>query len=301
MSVAERAADLGYAAGWRVVQATPESWARRAFTAGADLAARRQGRGTQRLRANLARVTGASGAELDELTRAGLRSYARYWREAFRLPGMDTDEVYRRVDPTVQGLEHLDTALAAGRGAVVALTHSGNWDMVGAWAVERFGGFTTVAERLKPESLYERFVAYRESLGFEILPMTGGEPPVRRLVRALRAGGIVCLVADRDLSAHGVEVDFFGATATMPPGPAALSAATGAPLLPLGSWFTDGPEGEGWGFRLHPPVPVPDRAAVPGATQAVADAFAAEIAEHPADWHMLQRIWRDCVLRWQRD
>jgi phosphatidylinositol dimannoside acyltransferase len=292
-SLAERGADLGYAAGWRVVQAAPESWARRAFTAGADLAARRQGPGARRLRSNLARVTGASGAALDDLTRAGLRSYARYWREAFRLPGMDPGEVYRRVDPTVQGLEHLDAALATGRGAVVALTHSGNWDMVGAWAVGRYGGFTTVAERLKPESLYERFVHYRESLGFEILPMTGGEPPVRRLLRSLHAGRIVCLVADRDLSSRGVEVDFFGATATMPPGPAALSAATGAALLPLGSWFTDGPEGEGWGFRLHPPVAVEDRAAVPAATQAVADAFAHDIAEHPADWHMLQRIWRD--------
>jgi len=295
---AERAADLGYAAGWRLVRALPGPVARHAFDAGADLAAHRRGPGVRRLRANLARVrpdvaADPTGHALDELTRAAVRSYARYWREAFRLPSMDPDEVYRRVDPTVQGLEHLDAALAAGRGAVVALTHSGNWDMVGAWAVGRYGGFTTVAERLEPESLFDRFVAYRESLGFRILPMTGGEAPVRGLLRDLRAGRIVCLVADRDLSAHGIGVDFFGHRASMPTGPASLAAATGAALLPLGSCFTHDAAGEGWGFRVHPPVPVPDHTAVPAATQAMADAFAGDIAAHPADWHMLQRIWPD--------
>lgn len=290
---AQRAAELGYAAGWGLVRAIPEPVARWAFAAGADLAARRGGRGVRRLRSNLARVRpDADDAELDALTAAGLRSYARYWREAFRLPGMDHADLVRR--PVVEGQEHLDAALATGRGAIVALTHSGNWDMAGLWLVAHSGRFTTVAERLRPESLYERFVGFRESLGMEILPMTGGESPVRGLVRALREGRVVCLVADRDLSAQGVPVTFFGGPATMPPGPAALAASTGAALLPVGLWFTgDRGAGEGWGFRIHPPVPVPDRSAVPAATQAVADRFAADIAEHPTDWHMLQRVWRD--------
>ncbi|GAA4778394.1 phosphatidylinositol mannoside acyltransferase [Actinomycetospora chlora] len=292
-TTAERAGDLGYAAGWRLVRAVPAPLARWAFDHGADLAARRGGPGVRRLRGNLARVRpDADADELDALTAAGLRSYARYWREAFRLPALDHEAIVRR--PVVEGREHLDAALATGRGAVVALTHSGNWDMAGLWLVAHSGRFTTVAERLKPESLYERFVAYRESLGMEILPMTGGEAPVRGLVRALRAGRVVCLVADRDLSAHGVPVTFFGAPSSMPPGPAALAAATGAALLPVGLWFTDDPvEGEGWGFRIHPPVPVPDRAAIPAATQRLADTFAADITEHPTDWHMLQRVFRD--------
>jgi phosphatidylinositol dimannoside acyltransferase len=307
---AERAADLGYAAGWRLVRELPAPLARAAFDAGADLATRRRGPAVARLRAHYARVRpDLDDRQLDDLTRAGMRSYARYWREAFRLPSMDPKRLADRVDDAVVGREHLDAALARGRGAVVALTHSGNWDVVGTWAVQRYGGFATVAERLRPEALFARFVAYRESLGFEILPMTGGEPPVRGersdggpvrgLLRALRAGRIVCLVADRDLSHHGVPVDFFGHRAHMPTGPASLAAATGAALLPLGSWFTrpgepGGPDdGEGWGFRIHPPVAVRGRDEVPAATQAVADAFAGEIAEHPQDWHMLQRIWTD--------
>ncbi|GAA4829614.1 phosphatidylinositol mannoside acyltransferase [Actinomycetospora corticicola] len=290
MTWSERAADLGYAAGWQVVRGLPEPVARGLFDLGADVAAHRGGRGVERLRANYSRVRpDLDDHALDELTRAGVRSYARYWREAFRLPAMNPKALADEVDDAVVGREHLDAALAAGRGAIVPLTHSGNWDVVGTWAVQRYGGFATVAERLRPESLFQRFVAYRESLGFEILPMTGGEAPVRGLLRALRAGRIVCLVADRDLSHHGVGVDFFGHRAAMPPGPASLAAATGAPLLPLGCWFTD----RGWAFRINPPITVPSRAEVPAATQAVADVFAREIAEHPQDWHMLQRIWPD--------
>src|SRR5262249_8725294 len=146
--------------------------------------------------------------------------------------------------------------LATGRGVVAVLPHSGNWDLAGLWFVGRHGPFSTVVERLRPESLYQRFVDYRRSLGFDILPLTGAGSPPPHLIRRLRAGGVVCLLADRDLTGRGVPVEFFGATARMPPGPARLAAVTGATLLVIGCWFTP----DGWGIRFHPPVPVPDRA-----------------------------------------
>ncbi|HWE91886.1 MAG TPA: phosphatidylinositol mannoside acyltransferase [Pseudonocardiaceae bacterium] len=285
----ERLADTGYGAGWRLARILPENVARSLFAFGADWAARRPGPGTQRLRRNLSRVVPQAGeAELDDLVRQGLRSYARYWCEAFRLPAMDHDALCRSVDPHITGQENLDAALAEGNGAVVALPHSGNFDVVGTWAVHRYGGFSTVAERLRPESLFQRFVAYRESLGFEILPLTGGaQHTFRVLLRRLRENRIVCLVSDRDLSATGVPVTFFAERTRMPGGPATLAAMTGAALLPLGCWFTD----DGWGFRIHPPIAVPGRVAVPAATQALADVFAGDIAAHPADWHMTQPMW----------
>ncbi len=150
-----RLADLGYAAGWRVVRAMPEFVARNAFDAGAIYAAR--GGGPEQLRKNLARVLGVTPAEVpDGLIRASLASYARYWREAFRLPSMDQDEARARGStPCLSGSEHVAAALDAGRGAIMALPHSGNWDMAGVWLVQHYGTFTTVAERLKPESLYQ--------------------------------------------------------------------------------------------------------------------------------------------------
>ena len=286
--------DAGFAAGWRVVRGLPGPVVATAFRLGADLAALRRGRGARRLRANLRRVRpAATPAELDALVRAGLRSYARYWCEAFRLPAMDRSAVLARTDPHVVGIAPLFEALDQGRGVVVALPHSGNWDLAGLWFVEtqrrlgRPARFTTVVERLAPESLFRRFVAYREGLGFEVLAAGDGPSVYRTLTARLRAGGLVCLVADRDLGASGVDVTFFDEPARMPAGPARLAAATGALLLPAYPHFTP----DGWGVALGDPVPVSTRDEVAKATQAVAYAFTAMIAERPQDWHMLQRVF----------
>src|SRR6202034_2216653 len=151
------------------------------------------------------------------LMRASLASYARYWREAFRLPAMDHHAVGQQLAEHILGKENLDAALADGRGAVLALPHSGNWDMAGVWLTQTYGRFTTVAERLKPESLYRRFIDYRESLGFEVIPLSGGEqPPFPLLGERLQDNKFVCLMAERDLSRTGVQVDFFGEPTRMP-------------------------------------------------------------------------------------
>ncbi|MHA3022277.1 phosphatidylinositol mannoside acyltransferase [Mycobacterium sp. BMJ-28] len=278
--------DIGYAAGWRVVRAMPEFAARNMFDAGALYAAR--GGGPEQLRKNLARIVGVQPAEVPgSLVRASLASYARYWREAFRLPSMDHKALALRLQELAEGDQHVAEALAAGRGAVLALPHSGNWDMAGVWLTNTYGPFATVAERLKPESLYQRFVDYRESLGFEVLPLNGGaRPPGEVLAERLRNNGLVCLMSDRDLTRSGIEVDFFGAATRLPAGPARLALETGAALLPTHCWF----EGDGWATRIHPPLDT-SSGDVTVITQALADRFAANIAAHPADWHMLQPQW----------
>jgi len=283
--LAGRLVDAGYAAGWRLVPKLPTKAAGVAFWAAADLVARRGGGSATQLRANLRRVVPQAGeAELDELTRRAMHSYARYWHEAFRLPSTERAAVLANVDIT--GVEYLEAALAEGNGAVVALPHSGNWDVAGLWAVDHLGDFTTVVERLEPESLYRRFVEYRESLGFEVVP-ADGSVSFRLLLQRLRENKVVCLVGDRDLNNTGVPVTFFDEQARFPAGPARLAASTGAALLPLGSWFTD----EGWGLRIHPPVRVANRSEAAAATQALADVFSGDIAAHPTDWHMLQPFW----------
>ncbi|PPK67368.1 phosphatidylinositol mannoside acyltransferase [Actinokineospora auranticolor] len=289
MNWGERLQTGGYGLGWKLVRALPHGTAAGLFRAGADLAARREGAGSRQLRANLARVVPQAGpAELDDLVRQALRSYARYWMEAFRLPSMDHADIHRRIGATMTGNEYVTAALAEGNGVVLALGHSGNWDAAGVWLVGEHGRFTTVAERLRPEALYEKFVAYRESLGFEIVPATGGDKnPAVVLAERLRQNGLVCLLADRDLTPAGLPVNFFGEQTRMPAGPAYLAARTGAALLPVGTWYTD----DGWGLRIHPPVKVDGVRGIPAATQALADTLAADIAAHPADWHMLQKLW----------
>jgi KDO2-lipid IV(A) lauroyltransferase len=200
---------------------------------------------------------------------------------------MDHEKLRRRIAPCLLGREHIQAGLAAGRGVVLALPHSGNWDMAGVWVVQHFGTFTTVNERLKPESLYRRFIAYRESLGFEMLPLTGGErPPFDVLAERLRGNRIVCLMADRDLSRNGVQVDFFGEPTRMPAGSAKLAIETGAVLLPVHCFN----EPDSWRFDVQSPVDT-SSGDVSTITQKLADRFARNIAGHPADWHMLQPQW----------
>lgn len=302
MNWRDRATDLGFAAGWKGVAALPDAVARRGFEIGADVGRRRGGQGVTRLRSNLRRVllaTAGTDAGLDDLTAQAMRSYARYWRETFRLPRLDQAAVVRRVDRHTVGANHLDAALAAGRGVVVALPHSGNWDVAALWLVAHGVPFTTVAERLQPESLFDRFVAYRESLGMEVVALTGGAAaPVALLTERLRAGGCVALLADRDLSRHGVPVQFFGAAATMPPGPSLLAATTGAALLPVHLAFADRDDDgrEGWRQWIGSPLdlgPGDLPTCIRAGTQALAAAFEQHIGARPADWHMLATLWTD--------
>ncbi|KOV62657.1 lipid A biosynthesis acyltransferase [Streptomyces sp. MMG1121] len=280
-----------YGLGWSTVKKLPEPVAARLGRTVADLAWKQRGKGVKRLKSNYARVVpDATPERLAELSRAGMRSYLRYWMESFRLPAWSTERVKSGFDP--KDIDRLTDGLASGRGVVLALPHLANWDLAGAWVTTKLETpFTTVAERLKPESLYDRFVAYREGLGMEVLPHSGGSA-FGTLARRLREGGLVCLVADRDLSASGVEVDFFGEQARMPAGPALLAQQTGALLLPVTLWYDDSPVMKG---QVHPPIEVPEsgtRAEKTSVmTQALADAFATGIADHPEDWHMLQRLW----------
>ncbi len=292
----ERLVELSYAAGWRVVRTMPEPVARAAFRAAADAAYRRGGRGVRQLADNLRRVVGPDmpEAEFQDLVRAGMRSYARYWMEAFRLPSWSPQRV--RTCLRLEGEQELIDTVAAGRGVVIALPHAANWDAAGAWAASKGWEVTTVAERLRPEGLFRRFVAFRESIGLEIIPLRGGErPPLEILEERLRQGRIVPLLADRDLSSRGVEVEFFGARTRMPAGPALLALRTGAPLYALSMWY----EPDAVGAKLQGPLPVPPgdnlSEQVQALTQAVADRLAAGIAEHPQDWHMLQRLWLPSV------
>jgi phosphatidylinositol dimannoside acyltransferase len=292
MAVAERAASAAYRAGWLAVRRLPEPVARWAFAQIADYLWRRRGKAVRQLERNLHRVApAATASDLRRLSRAGMRSYLRYWVEAFRLPVMPRERITSGM--SVSGEEQ--TALMhvqAGRGVIFALPHTGNVDLAAAWIMTRgFGQVSVIAERLKPESVFRQFVAYRESLGMEVVPHSGGPSPFGVMAQRLRAGRLVCLVADRDLSSGGVEVMLFGEKARIGAGPAALAVRTGAALMPVTLWFTS----DGWRGQIYPEIPAPAHGTpaqrVASMSQQLADAWQVGIAEHPQDWHMLQKVF----------
>jgi KDO2-lipid IV(A) lauroyltransferase len=284
----DRLTEIGFAAGWRVVRMLPLPVARRLFRYAADHAYRRNGPGTQRLRRNLAQVV----PDLpDSLVRDGLRSYARYWLEAFRLPSQTREQFLAGFGISPEHYDWLKTGASDGRGVILALPHLGNWDAAAAWVTANGWPMVTVAERLKPEAVFNQFVAYREALGMEVLPLTGGQrPPLDVLAERLGQGFLVALLGDRDLSRNGVEVEFFGGRTRMPAGPAILAIRTGAPLYAVDLCFT---ETQTYAVlrRVTPPTEGPLDQRVKATTQLLADAYAAGIAEHPQDWHMLQKLW----------
>lgn len=284
----ERLAAAGYIAGWKIVGALPARVSARGAKWAADLVSD-DGAGMDQLRRNLSRVVGP-GNVTRELVRDATRSYARYWLEAFRLPRLAGEQLLdTQLTSGLVGREHLEAAMAQGRGVVLTLPHTGNWDMAGMWLANHYGGFATVAERLKPEALFEAFVRYRESLGFVVVPLTGGErPPYEQLKDVLEQGGIVCLLGERDFTRSGVPVTFFGEATTFPAGPVKLALDTGAPLLVAHSWFTGTHRQPGWGMSVSAPVRT---TTLEETTQRVANAFERNIAAHPADWHMLQPLW----------
>ncbi|KMM45332.1 lipid A biosynthesis acyltransferase [Cellulomonas sp. A375-1] len=297
--------DVGalYGFAWRHAPRLPGPLLRGAAALGADVAWLRRGSGVRRLEANLARVRpDLSRSQVRRLSRAGMRSYLRYFSEAFALSGASAEQIDARVRAV--GLEHVVRHVQDGRAVVLALGHLGNWDLAGAWATRAVAPVTTVAERLEPPEVFEEFLRFREGIGLRILPLGDGDV-FRELVRVVRTGGpgLVPLLADRDLTHSGIEVDLFGRQARVAAGPAALSLATGAPLVTTVITY-ERLHGERrrrartpWGIcvTFDPVEPVADdvpRAERVGVlTQAWVDRLAAGIAASPQDWHMLQRIF----------
>jgi KDO2-lipid IV(A) lauroyltransferase len=279
--------DYAFRMAWMVTRHSPEPVATRLLEGVADRVWRQRGAGIQQLEANLRRaVPGSTTSEVVELSRVAMHSYFRYWQEVFRLPSWSPARIVDQVVTT--GEEGLRGGFDRGRGAIIALPHMANWDLAGAWACLTGMPVSAVAERLRPEALFDRFVSYREALGMEVVPLTGGGNPLSRLRSSIAAGRLVCLLADRDLTGNGLEVTLLDEPARLPGGPAALSRMTGAPMVALNLSYR-GPL-----LRLDfspvvEPRPGPD--GLRAMTQEVADWFSAGIRATPADWHMLQPVF----------
>jgi lauroyl/myristoyl acyltransferase len=278
-----------YFAGWRLVRWLPEITAYKLAYRVSDFLVKRNGKSVQRLRSNLSRTqAGMTTLDLDLLVVEAMRSYMRYWCDTFRLPDWSKERIIKTTSVTNEHL--LTDAIAAGTGVIVAVPHAGNWDHAGAYFCAKGIRLVTVAERLKPEKLFLKFLAYRQAMGMEVLPLDGRV--LSTLEERLNEGALVALVSDRDLSRSGIEVDFFGGIARMPAGPALLALRTKAPLVTAFVTYTE--IGVHIEFRnVILPSSGDESSKVKEIVQMTAHYFEDGISESPEDWHMLQRIWID--------
>jgi phosphatidylinositol dimannoside acyltransferase len=240
---------------------------------------------------NLSRVLGQppDSPLVQTATRECFLLYGRYWYETFALRTMPWEEVDRRF--TVDGFEHIQNAVAAGHGFIAALPHMGNWDAAGHWLSMQGVKMTAVAEELRPPAVFELFLRHRRALGMSIVPLVRGRNVGEELVHRLRDNEVITLVADRDLSGKGVDVEMFGAPRKLPAGPAYLSLATGVPLSVAAVFTTQ----EGWHCRIDPPLQIERtggmRQDVTTLTRLIGESFERFISAAPTDWHMFQPAW----------
>ena len=278
-----------YFAGWRIVRTLPEKMAYNSFELIGKFALSRNGVRIQRLRSNLSRVCPEKNDfEMNLLMKQAMSSYMRYWCDTFRSPDWSRERIARTV--TVENEELLTSPMKSGTGVIVALPHAGNWDHAGSYFCAKGFSLVTVAERLKPEALFKKFLEYRQNIGMEVLALDSRS--MATLLKRAREGALIALVADRDLSKNGVDVSFFGHPSRMPAGPALLAIRTGIPLITAYVSYTE--------IGIHikfKSVEIPQQGSesekISHVVQRCADHFAEGIKTAPQDWHMLQRIWID--------
>ena len=281
---------LLYLFAWKLIAVLPEKSAYKLADYVSDRIYKKNGKGIKRLRGNYGRVMPEySSQKLEELTKLGMRSYLRYWFDTFRLSKWSKNRIISTTQVIRENL--LRDPIQSKHGCIVALPHAGNWDHAAAYFCSTGITLTAVVEKLKPEAIFKKFLAYRQSIGIEAISHKEKTIPI--LTERLQAGKLIALVADRDMSRNGIEVNFFGKTSKMPSGPAILAIKTGAPLITAYVRYTSGGIEIIFDETLKPTNSGSEEEQIKIITQSMADNFAKRIKENPVDWHMLQRIWVD--------
>lgn len=269
----------------------PEPWARRIGERGGEFFARRRKGRYPLARSHMRRVLGpdATIAEVDDAVHGMYRSYGRYWADTFWFRPRRRSRISASVERI--HFEPIFESMRNGNGRIFALPHIGNWEVAGLVAEEIGSPVVAVAEHLSNQRITDWFIDVRNRFGIEII-LTSDPRRTRKLISVLKAGKAIALVADRDVTGRGIEVDFFGERTTMPAGAVSLADLTGADLIPVGVYFK---AGRGYRIVVHDAVHLPtaetreERIAL--GVQEFATVLEDIIREAPSQWHLFQPNW----------
>lgn len=270
------------------------------FDKAAEITWRSESNSIKQLELNLSRVLDCAvdDPRIRPLSLQAMKSYMRYYCETFMLPRWTDAQLLDRV--RAENSEQVDEALKSG-GAILTLPHLGNWDWAGAWAARHFGSLCTVAERLRPEGVFQKFLKARESRGLTLMALTGDGGTYEFLREHVNRGRLVALLGDRDVAKSGMGNQFFGHRASLPIGAALLALDTGRPLFTCAPWY----DGDKLVITFDSEI-IFDRSPVQGRDRLrraqeisalVAKNFERHIRSHPENWHQLQPVWSDLVLQ----
>ena len=215
---------------------------------------------------------------------------------------------------TIEGVredvtDEIRDELAAGHAVTGAVMHAGNWDLAGAWSNLALAPVHTIVEKLEPPEIFEGFLAFREGLGMTIYPLVKGGGALHSLERDMKEKAIFTpILADRDLSASGLEVKLAGIAMLAAPGPALLAQRLGATIYPTFVHYEKlrgerrKAAGTSWGIcvtilpgitaRTTPDSPGAEREAdLVRMSQEWLSQLEPLVIEHLEDWHMLQKVF----------
>ena len=298
MNLKSKVVDASFWLGWHIVWRLPEKLSYWLFEMVATIAWKRRITGVRQLELNLSRVLGYANCDprIKSLSLLAMKSYMRYYCETFLLPKWSEKEILRKV--RTENVEPVETALKSG-GVVLSLPHLANWDLAGAWAALYFGSVCSVAERLRPEGVFQKFLKMRTDLGMKLMPLTGQGGIYEFLRDHLNQGELVALMGDRDVAKSGMSNLFFGHRAAIPIGAALLALDTGRPLFTCAPWY----DGETMVITFDNEInfdrtPVQGRDRLRRAQEVslqVIKNMEKHIADHPNNWHQLQPVWTDMI------
>ncbi|MCD8140211.1 MAG: lysophospholipid acyltransferase family protein [Planctomycetaceae bacterium] len=239
---------------------------------------------------NLRRVLpGAPQARIDKETRWVFRNFAKYLTEFFRFRHFTLE--WFRVNMAIFGMKYIEDAMAAGKGCITSSAHLANWEL-GAAGLSIMGGkkLTVSVAMHRYGKINDLFMRERQAMGLKVVDME--KDAAKQMLRALRRNEVVGVMGDRDPTEQGVMVNFFGRPCRFPQGPARLSIATGAPLIPA---FCLRRTNDSFSMIFLPPIPIPASGErdkkVQVMTQMFADVIANTIRVHPEQWGVFYRFW----------
>ncbi len=239
-------------------------------------------------RRNLKAAFGWEGPRVEAMARRVFRNIGKSLVEFLRLPALPAAEVRRLC--TLEGMEHLRAALAAGRGAMIITAHYGSWELLAARLVVEGIPLSVVAREADDSAINTLVNRIREGCGYRVISRQSAP---RGILEALRRNEVVAILMDQNTTQGGQFVPFFGRTAATVTGPAVLALRTGAALLP---GFSIRQRDDRHLGRLWPPV-VPSRtgdlaADVLELTAHLTRLIEAQVRADPSQWLWIHDRWR---------
>jgi lauroyl/myristoyl acyltransferase len=248
-------------------------------------------------RLNIAQITGRPVHDpyVKHLAFATWRNYGRYASDFINFPHLKVESIDRNLRDLSDGdggwLGHMQSALQAGRGAILITAHFGNWDMAGA-ILARHHPVSAIAETFSDAQLNQLLQDQRREKGIGIIPLGSS---MRPFLRILQQNQFAAIVVDRPVAENeGTEVTFFGRKTYVPSGPAALALTSGAAIVPAFVWY--GHHEEFYARAFRPIYPQrgksSERAAeISRLTQSIYDVLEVMIREWPTQWYMFRQFW----------